>query len=111
MHMYYDTIFMITYLHGYLLLPQILVIPSFKVVDFSPLITFLICFLSFKLKNKFSIQKPTLSFRMLEPLIPPDEQPVPELMTQLAAMGGSYTAKSTCKGGTEGTVNEFPNCF
>lgn len=79
--MHYDTIFMITYLHDYLLLPQIAVIPSFEVLDFSPPVTFLIYFLSFKLENRFSIWKPTLSFRMLEPLIPPDEQPVPELMT------------------------------
>lgn len=44
---------------------------------------------------------------MPELLIPPDKQPVPKLMTQLAAVEVSYTAKSTSKGGTEATVTEF----
>lgn len=64
-------------------MPQILVIPSFEVFAFSPLITLIISSLSPTFKNKFSIQEPTQSFRMFKLLIPADEQTASELMTQL----------------------------
>lgn len=48
---------------------------------------------------------------MLEPLIQPDKQPVPELMTQLAATRDSFNTKSLSKGRTERTVMKFCHCF
>jgi len=57
--MHYDKIFMITCICDYLLLPQILVIPSFEVLDFSPLITFLIFFLFLNEKKVFHMESYT----------------------------------------------------